>query len=82
MVKCSPIKVVNDTCMVKCPPMKGGGDTCMVKCPPIKVVDDICMVRCHSSIAPRCLYKDVPPSCHDIPSHSHPHTFKGKVEVK
>jgi hypothetical protein len=54
----------------------------MVKCPPIKVVDDTCMVRCHSSIAPRCLYKDVPPSCHDITSHSHPHTFKGKVEVK
>jgi hypothetical protein len=36
------------------------------------------MVRCHSSIAPRCLYKDVPP----IAMTYHPHTFKGKVEEK
>jgi hypothetical protein len=40
------------------------------------------MVGCHSSMAPRCLYKDVPSIGHDIPYHPHPHTFKGKVEVK
>jgi hypothetical protein len=53
----------------------------MVKCPPIKVVDDTCMVRCHSSITPRCLYKDVPPSFHDIPSHSTHIQGQGRSKV-
>jgi hypothetical protein len=42
---------------------------------PIKVVDDTCIVRCHSSIAPRCLYKDVLPplamTYHPSPIHTH-----------